>query len=154
MPPRNYRVHIARLAPLMPQLGIALRQRRGELPPALKQAGGLGERHIAALISLAVAGPATVSELAERMEMTLPHASLVAGELAAAGLVDREHDDRDRRRVIVSLSDTAKPAVAQMRDRHAGALGQFLSELDDDEAEQFIDQLTRLVASLREPEAP
>ena len=122
MPPRNYRPTIARLAPLLPQLGLALRQRRGELPAALKQAGGLGERHIGALISLAVAGPATVSELADRMDMSLAHASLVVGDLAQAGLVDREHDERDRRRVIVSLSDTARPAVAQMRDRHAGSL--------------------------------
>ena len=154
MPPRNYRPTIARLAPLLPQLGLALRQRRGELPAALKQAGGLGERHIGALISLAVAGPATVSELADRMDMSLAHASLVVGDLAQAGLVDREHDERDRRRVIVSLSDTARPAVAQMRDRHGGALRRFLHDLDDDEAERFIDQLSRLVACLREPETP
>jgi DNA-binding MarR family transcriptional regulator len=151
--PKNFRRHVARLAPLLPQLGLALRRRRGELPAALKQAGGLGERHVGALISLAVAGPATVSDLAERMDMSLAHASLVVGELAGAGLVDRDHDDRDRRRIIVSLSDTAKPAVAQMRDRHAGALGRFLSELDDDDADRFIDQLSRLVEFLREEDA-
>jgi len=144
------RIHIARLAPLLPQLGLALRRRRGELPTALKRAGGLGERHVGALISLAIAGPATVSELAERMEMSLAHASLVVGDLADAGLVDRNHDEGDRRRIIVSLSDAAKPAVAQMRDRHAGALRRFLSELDDAEAEQFIDQLSRLVECLRD----
>jgi DNA-binding MarR family transcriptional regulator len=150
--PANLRVHIARLAPLLPQLAIALRQRRGELPDALKQAGGLGQRHIGALISLAIAGPATVSELAERMDMSLAHTSLVVGDLAGAGLVERDHDERDRRRIIVSMSDTAKPAVAQMRDRHAGALVRFLSELDDDEADWFIDQLSRLVECLRDEE--
>jgi DNA-binding MarR family transcriptional regulator len=151
--PTSRRIHIARLAPLLPQLGLALRQRRGELPAALKQAGSLGERHIGALISLAIAGPATVSELAARMDMSLAHASLVVGDLAGAGLVDRDHDERDRRRIIVSLSDAAKPAIAQMRDRHAGALIRFLSELDDDEAERFIDQLSRLVECLRDPDA-
>ena len=134
----------------MPQLAIALRQRRGELPDVLKQAGGLGERHVGALISLAIAGPATVSELAGRMDISLAHASLVVGDLASAGLVERDHDERDRRRIIVSLSDTAKPAVAQMRGRHGGALVRFLSELDDDEAERFIDELSRLVECLRE----
>ncbi len=120
------------------------------MPDALKQAGGLGERHVGALVSLAIAGPATVSELAERMDMSLAHASLVVGDLAGAGLVDRDHDERDRRRIIVSLSDAAKPAVAQMRNRHGPALARFLSELDDDEAEHFIDHLSRLVACLRE----
>lgn len=147
---RNLRPHIARLAPLLPALGIALKRRRGQLPPALQQAGSLGERHIVTLISLAVAGPATISELAQRMDMTLAHTSLVAGELAAAGLVERNHDERDRRRIIVSLSEAAKPAVAEMRDRHAAPLRRFLSDLDDDEATRFIDQLTRLVDCLRE----
>lgn len=134
----------------MPELAFALRRRRGELPPALRRAGKLGDRHIGALVSLAVAGPATVSELAERMDMTVAHASLVVGELAAAGLVDREHDERDRRRVIVSLSEQARPAVAQMRDRHAAPLLRFLAELDDAEANRFIDHLTTLIERLRE----
>jgi len=155
LPSASRRIHIARLAPLLPQLGLALKRRRGELPPALKQAGGLGERHLGALISLAIAGPATVSELGERMDMSLAHASLIVRDLADAGLVERDNDEQDRRRIIVSLSEAAKPAVAQMRDRHAGALGRFVSEFDDDdEAKRFIDQLTRLVECLRHDDAP
>jgi DNA-binding MarR family transcriptional regulator len=152
-PAASRRRQIARLAPLLPQLGFALRRRRGELPPALKEAGRLGERHVAALMSLSVTGSATVSELAERTDMTLAHASLVVGELAGAGLVEREHDERDRRRIIVSLSDTAVPAVEQMRNRHAGALWRFLAGMDDEEAERFIDHLSELVACLREDDA-
>lgn len=149
----NRRQQISRLAPLLPQLGIALRRRRGDLPPALEDAGRLGERHFAALVSLAVAGPATVSELAERLDMTLAHASLVVGELAGAGLVEREHDERDRRRIIVSLSDRAVPAVAQMRDRHAAPMARFLAGLDEQEAERFIDHLSELVSCLRDDDS-
>jgi DNA-binding MarR family transcriptional regulator len=133
----------------MPELAFALRRRRGELPIALQQAGRLGDRHISALVSLAVAGPATVSELAERLEISLAHASLIVGELAAAALIDRDHDERDRRRIIVSLSEKAKPAVAEMRNRHAAPLLRFLAGLDDAEAERFIDHLTTLIACLR-----
>ena len=115
----------------------------------LKQAGSHGERHIGALISLAITGPATVSELAQRTDMSTAHASLVVGELARAGLVDRDHDERDRRRIVVSLSSAAKPAVAEMRKRNAAPLLQFLSELSDDEAERFIDHLDRLVVLIR-----
>jgi DNA-binding MarR family transcriptional regulator len=147
---RDIRPHVARLAPLMPALAFALRRRRGQLPPELREAGGLGERHIATLVSLAVAGPGSVSEVGERMDMSLAHASLVVGELGGIGLVDRDHDDTDRRRIIVSLSDKAKPAVAKMSNRHAAPLVRFLSELEDDEATRFIDQLARLVAYLRE----
>jgi DNA-binding MarR family transcriptional regulator len=148
------RRHIGRLAPLLPQLALAIRRRRGELPEALERAGRLGERHVGALVSLAVAGPATVSELAERTGMTLAHASLVVGELAGAGLVEREHDEHDRRRIIVSLSQDAIPAVEQMRNRHALPLLRFLGGLDDEEAERFIDQLSTLVAYMHDDDSP
>jgi MarR family transcriptional regulator, organic hydroperoxide resistance regulator len=139
------RRQIARLAPLMPQLAFAWRRRSGEIPEALKQAGQHGERHIGMLISLSIEGPGTVTELAGRMDMTPAHASLVVGELARAGLVKREHDERDRRLIIVSLSDAAKTAVAEMRRRHAAPLLAFLGELDEAEADRFIDHLARLV---------
>jgi DNA-binding MarR family transcriptional regulator len=83
------------------------------------------------------------------MDMSTAHTSLVVGELARAGLVEREHDDKDRRRVIVSLSAKAKPALAQLRDRHATVLAAFLRGFDDDqEAGRFIDHLTELIACL------
>lgn len=134
----------------MPQLVFAWRGRWGKIPDELQRAGRYGERHIAALISLAIAGPATVSQLAERLDITPAHASLVVGELARAGLVERDHDERDRRLIVVSLSDTAKPAVAKMRDRSAEPLRRFLAELDEHEADRFIAHLTALIAYLRE----
>jgi DNA-binding MarR family transcriptional regulator len=152
---KNISTHIARLAPLLPQLAFAIRRRAGAIPPELQGAGRRGGRHIATLVSLGVAGPTTVSELARRMDMSTAHASLVVGDLARAGLVTREHDDKDRRRVTVSLSDKAKPALAQLRDRHAAVLAAFLTRFDNDQqASGFIDHLTELVAYLNaEPSA-
>jgi DNA-binding MarR family transcriptional regulator len=102
------------------------------------------------LVTLAISGPLSVSELAQRTEMTVAHASLVAGELARAGLVERDHDPRDRRRIIVSLSATARPAVAEMRRRNAEPVIRFLNHLDDSQAEAFISNLTLLLAQLRD----
>jgi DNA-binding MarR family transcriptional regulator len=143
------RRQIARLAPLMPQLAFAWRRRSGEIPEGLREAGRRGERHVGTLISLAIEGPGTVSELARRMDMTPAHASLVVGELARAGLVERDHDERDRRLIVVSLSDTARGAVAEMRRRHAAPLLRFLGELDEAEADRFIDHLARLVDHIK-----
>jgi DNA-binding MarR family transcriptional regulator len=150
----NVRPYLARLAPLLPQFVLAYR-RRGEIPEVLRQAGLLGQRHIGTLITIAITGPQSVSELAERTEMTAAHASLVVGELAKAGLVEREHDERDRRRIIVSLSDLAKPVVAEMRSRNAEPVARFLSQLDDGEADAFIRNFALLLAYLRDdvPEA-
>ena len=133
----------------MPQLAFAWRRRSGEIPEGLREAGRHGERHIGMLISLAIEGPGTVSELGRRMDITTAHASLVVGELARAGLVERDHDERDRRLIVVSLSDAARSAVAEMRRRHAAPLVRFLGELDEDEADRFIDHLGRLVDHIK-----
>lgn len=146
----NAASHVARLAPLLPQLVLAYQRRAGEIPAVLKGAGQLGQRHVGMLVTLAISGPLSVSELAQRTEMTVAHASLVAGELARAGLVERDHDPRDRRRIIVSLSATARPAVAEMRRRNAEPVIRFLNHLDDSQAEAFISNLTLLLAQLRD----
>ena len=65
-------------------------------------------------------------------------------------VLERDHAAHDRRLIIVSLSDTAKPAVAQMRNRNAAPLRRFLSELAEDEAAQFITQLSTLLGYLRD----
>jgi DNA-binding MarR family transcriptional regulator len=146
----NSAAYVARLAPLLPQLVLAYQQRAGEIPAVLRDAGQLGQRHVGMLITLAINGPMSVSELARRTQMTVAHASLVVGELARAGLVDRDHDPQDRRRIIVSLSDTARPAVAEMRIRNAKPVISFLSQLDESQAEAFIGNLTLLLAHLRD----
>jgi DNA-binding MarR family transcriptional regulator len=142
--------YVSRLAPLLPQLVLAYQQRAGEIPAVLRDAGQLGQRHVGMLITLGINGPMSVSELAGRTQMTVAHASLVVGELAKAGLVDRDHDPADRRRIIVSRYDTAGPAVAEMRIRNAKPVISFLSQLDESQAEAFISNLTLLLAQLRD----
>lgn len=124
---------------------MAWRRNSGEPPELLRPAAKPGGRHIGLLVSLGLGGPGSVSELAARLDMSKAHASLVVGELAKAGLVEREADLADRRRVIVSLSAAAKPALAEMHRRHAEPLERFLAELVAEDAERFIVQLTRLV---------
>jgi DNA-binding MarR family transcriptional regulator len=129
---------------------MAVRSNHGEIPERLQAAGKGGGRHVAMLISLAIEGPATVSELAERLGMSVAHTSLVVGELARAQLVEREHDPEDRRRIVVSISDVAKPDIAEMRRRRSAPLQRFLNELDPAEADTFIAHLSRLTTLLRD----
>ena len=140
----------ARLAPLLPQLVLAFQRRAGELPSALRDAGRLGQRHVGVLVMLAISGPLSVSELAQRSGMTVAHASLVVGELAKAGLAERDHDPADRRRILVSLSGTAQPAVSEMRQRQAEPVLRFLGELSAAEAETFIAQLSLLLSFMED----
>jgi DNA-binding MarR family transcriptional regulator len=83
----------------------------------------LGERHVAPLVALAIGGPASVSELAERIGLTPATTSLLVGELSRAGFVQRREDDADRRRTIVSIDESIEEVVRP-------ALGQTLAPLD------------------------
>ena len=145
----NFGPYAARLAPLLPQLVLAYQRRAGDIPAALREAGQLGQRHVGMLVMLAIGGPLSVSELAQRAGMTVAHASLVVGELAKAGLVTRDHDEQDRRRILVSLSEAARPAVAEMRRRNAEPVIAFLRDLDEAQAEEFIGTLSLLLTHLR-----
>lgn len=139
---------IARLAPLMPQLALALQKGHENVPEELKAVGNMGVRHVGTLVSLATQGAGTVGELAERMGMTPAHASLVVGDLVRANLVTRTPATEDRRRVIVALTDQTRPLLEQMRTQRAAPLRAFLSTLADDEANVFIDHLHALVNAL------
>lgn len=139
--------------PLMPQLTIGFKRTRGEVPEQLRSVGTLGARHVAALISLAVHGPASVGELATRLAMTLNHASLVTRQLDRAGLITRREHEDDKRRIIVSIAPSRANQVQEMAERVAQPLKAFLATLGPDDADRFITQLAGLASHLNEPEA-
>lgn len=98
------------LGELASMLGETFRSLKGSspAPPALRDAaerGSLGPRHMPALLSVALAGPLSVSELARRIGLGLSTTSGIVGELSRAGLLDRTEDDNDRRRTIVDLHE-------------------------------------------------
>jgi len=76
-------------------------------PPArLRDAlahSGLGPRHLPALLTTALAGPLSVTELSQRIGLRLSTTSTIVGQLSRAGLLERVEDDHDRRRTIVHL---------------------------------------------------
>ena len=70
----------------------------------------LGERHVDRCRP-GPEGPASVSELAERIGLAPATTSLLVGELSRAGLVQRREDEDDRRRTIVSVDESIEDVV-------------------------------------------
>jgi DNA-binding MarR family transcriptional regulator len=106
--------------------------REEEKPEELKRAfeeGSLGERHFPPLIVLSLEGPLSVSELAERVGLTVSTTSLLVGELSKAGLVDRREDERDRRRTIVSLSEEMRKVAEPRIQEHLQPFKRTLERL-------------------------
>jgi DNA-binding MarR family transcriptional regulator len=115
-------VQVRELIALFAGIFKGLKQDRGEeKPKELQRAfdqGSLADRHFPPMIVLSLEGPMSVSELADRIGLTVATTSLLVGELSRAGLVERSEDERDRRRTIVSLSEEIrKIAEPRIKER-------------------------------------
>jgi DNA-binding MarR family transcriptional regulator len=115
---------LAELLHLMPRVIRGLKRggdhggsaRSGGSPfAAMFKGGELGPRHIPVLVVLVLDGPLGVGGLAHRLGLNVATVSLMVGELARAGLVERTEDEQDRRRTLVSISE-----------RHRRRLGPFV----------------------------
>ena len=85
------------------------------------------ERHLTAVWQVFLHEPLTVGELAERLELKVTTASLVATELERAGMVERERDPEDRRRVLLRV----RPRLAKfISERRVAPMRRMMAALD------------------------
>ena len=113
---------------------------------AMKESAHLTPRHLTALHHIVLTGPQSVSELAARMHVALPTASLLVGELDRAGLVERTEDPADRRRTIVRITDEHREACVEFLERRVGPVRRTLGQLRPTERRAFVHGLQLLVA--------
>ncbi|WP_082802090.1 MarR family transcriptional regulator [Herbidospora cretacea] len=94
---------------LMPRL--VGRAKRLPIPPELRDLD-LAPRHLALLAHLQYDGPASVNELADRLELAPTTVSLMVSDLARPGVLERTADPADRRRRIIAI---ARPYAEPIR---------------------------------------
>ncbi|MGP3973228.1 MarR family winged helix-turn-helix transcriptional regulator [Streptomyces sp. 8N114] len=111
---------------LMPR--IVGRVKRIPVPEEL-QSLALAPRHLSLLSYLLFDGPMTVNDLATRLEVAPTTVSLLVGELSRKGVLERQEDENDRRRRIVSITEAHRPTISRWLARGAGAWRQVLTEL-------------------------
>jgi DNA-binding MarR family transcriptional regulator len=109
---------------------------------------GLEQRHASALLTIALDGPLSVTELANRRHVTAKTASLIAIELEQAGLVSRREDPHDRRRTIVSIAKSQEAAVSEGLSHRAARLRRALERLTASERDGLIRGLEVLTEEL------
>jgi len=79
-----------------------------------------------------------VSELAERLGLSLPTTSQLVGELSRAGLLERAEDDRDRRVTLVRLPDAHRELVQDLLLRQAEPVRRTLERLSPRARADFV----------------
>jgi DNA-binding MarR family transcriptional regulator len=105
---------------------------------------GLEQRHASALLTIALYGPMTITQLAGRHHVTLKTASLIAVELEQAGLIQRREDPSDRRRTIVTIAKGKERAVHEGLNERASHLARALNRLTPQQREGLITGLETL----------
>jgi DNA-binding MarR family transcriptional regulator len=86
-----------------------------------------------ALVGLHDAGPQTVGGLARMLSLSEPTASQIVERLVQQGLVRRQEDSADRRRVVVTLTETAQQTFHTMRTDGECAVDDLLARLGADD---------------------
>lgn len=108
----------------------------------------LEQRHVNALLTIALHGPMTVTDLAARQRVTLKTSSLVAIQLEEAGLIERREDPADRRRTILTVAKSRERAIREGLDNRAAYLGRVLDRLTPAQRDGLITGLRVLAEEL------
>jgi DNA-binding MarR family transcriptional regulator len=118
------------------------------------ESGALGDRHVAPLLALAMEGEMSVSQLAERLGLTLGTTSMLVGELTTQGLTERREDEEDRRRTIVSLTPDLQDDVAPWINETLDPIRRGLERMGRSKRTAFLDGLRILGEEAGNDDAP
>jgi len=131
-PTRSLDEEAVELATLMAEVVHASKRQSGRPAKELEEAAereGLGPRHAPVLFAVALDSGLSVSQLSERVGLSLATTSLLVGELSRAGILARTEDERDRRRTIVTIAKEHEETVGgwfrRMLEPMRSALGRM-----------------------------
>jgi DNA-binding MarR family transcriptional regulator len=102
----------------------------------------------AVMAALEEFGPASQSEVSRRLRFDPSDLVAIIDALEAEGWVVRGRDERDRRRHQLQLTDAGRAALADrfaLADRY---MVESFGALDEEEREQFVSMLQRILAHL------
>jgi DNA-binding MarR family transcriptional regulator len=113
------------------------------------ETGSLGPRHVPVLMTVTFMGQLSVSQIADRIGLSLATTSLMVGELAREGLVERAEDDRDRRRTIVRLHEDYRPVMDAWAEERFAPVARALGGLSATAYRHFLEGLRAVAQETR-----
>jgi DNA-binding MarR family transcriptional regulator len=113
------------------------------------ESGSLGPRHVPVLMTVTFMGELSVSQIAERIGLSLATTSLMVGELAREGLVERAEDERDRRRTIVRLHPDYRTVMDGWAEERFAPVGRALARMSPTAHQHLLDGLRAIADETR-----
>lgn len=116
----------------MSELLAAERRLRGRDP---HRPGELSNSQVRALVQLERGEACTAGELAKRADLSPASMTAMLDQLEETGFIERRRSAKDRRQVIVSLTDAGHEALAVKRARIDAKTRELLQEYSEAELE-------------------
>lgn len=118
---------------------------------ALATATDLSVLQARVLLTVDRHAPGTLAELGALMEMSAPATSRVVSRLVGAGLMERREATRDRREVVVALTDQGRDALRRLSEARTAALVSPLQSMDLEDRQALSRGLSAFAAVLEAP---
>jgi DNA-binding MarR family transcriptional regulator len=115
---------------------------------------GLLLPHFSVLATLNDFGPLAQHEVAARLGLNRSHLVAYVDELESRNAVRRERDPDDRRRQVVSLTQTGRTLLTELKAPISTAQDRFLAVLTEQERAILLELLARLLAHANQPARP
>ncbi|WP_067664243.1 MarR family winged helix-turn-helix transcriptional regulator [Nocardia miyunensis] len=93
---------------------------------------------------LRTGGPATPGELAARTGLTTGAVTRMIDRLIKSDFVTRDHDEQDRRRVIISLTEDRTAEISRLYEPLAREFGRLVGDYSAEQVELILGLFNRL----------
>jgi DNA-binding MarR family transcriptional regulator len=94
--------------------------------------------HLNVLTTLESEGPESMGRLAEALDVSVASMTGIVDRMEKRGLVERRHEEKDRRVVLVYPTEAGRDIFREMDERRRIGLGRMLERLSVDELEGLL----------------
>ena len=102
------------------------------------QAHGLSIIGFQVLALLEIHGAMPMSRLADELGVALPNATGIVGRMIERGVVQRTHDEHDRRVVLAALTDDGRRLIEEMEAARRARMTRLIGALDATQQERLL----------------
>lgn len=97
-------------------------------------------------------GRLTVSEVAEKLSVSLSAITALVDRLVQAGLVVRSRDDQDRRLVWLEATEKGKEILARCMEGRKQVAAKYFGQLSDEDLEKLLEIYGKVLITLKSEE--
>ncbi len=114
---------------------------------------GLSKGQISIIFYLHMINESTVSEAAEKIEISRPNMTPLVDSLVMKNLITRTQDKKDRRKTIISLTPQGRSIMKDLNNMSLETAGEILSKLSEEE-KRNLEESSEVMLSILKKHTP